>query len=765
MVSTGGPSAGGSGFEYGENTVAARLSIDIPTEGVQSLREITQEIARFRTEMEAAARSEGDFISFFQTLPSIAAQASSAYKTFADQLERSLALQERMQGAVGQWDVQPGSTPDNFKGMSVGMGRSPQDINQTVADMDRMREMGTVGQRQFLNVHSQHGAIGAGDMPISNSDNDIAAAAQRISDRERVNMERITGDPTGVGRGGGIAREIMNEFSVGSGGSPGGMMTQMMRRGITAAAGSVAEANRQASSGGNQKNHQSAAVPTPESGTSGSVGDEQGGMNHAGTIMSLIGRGLGFVPGLGPVGAALGVAGMGLTGFQLAQTLGPKVQNLKDQGLVQGGGVKEGLEQEIQARMMAINPFITNDQARSIVQSALRDGYSGKEYETVTKFMQDNLKDFAISVQDSRDMVKKQMVQGGATPEAIAATMEQQKALSKGSYISFEDRKNVMNSLVNRATDMGVSYEVATKSVGAGIEMFGDSQLTKGLASDLDATMLSDDLGTQAMLLQMAGISPSADWSEWPDQLMSGGEEAKKKIFKALVRISPHVGAFRMALKNYLGIEWTIPQARKIYNDIKSGKDMSGSPRDKLASTVESVQEQSAGERFNAGIGGAISAVGGSIADAVTGNFSNIPGRFRGAEFSQQNETIPILEKIVGGGDPNRILVQDASGEWQKLQPNNSDQLKQLAAGGKWKRADDQQSSGYTLQQAAADNTTFGTRQNVEVQGAVQINISTDPGVKVSGGNTRTVTLTQNQVRSNAGYGNHTMNNAPPGDR
>ena len=77
MVTTGGPSAGGSGFEYGENTVAARLSIDIPTEGVQSLREITQEISRFRTEMEAAARSQGDFIGFFQTLPSIASQAAS----------------------------------------------------------------------------------------------------------------------------------------------------------------------------------------------------------------------------------------------------------------------------------------------------------------------------------------------------------------------------------------------------------------------------------------------------------------------------------------------------------------------------------------------------------------------------------------------------------------------------------------------------------------------------------------------------------------
>lgn len=61
-------------------------------------------------------------------------------------------------------------------------------------------------------------------------------------------------------------------------------------------------------------------------------------------------------------------------------------------------------------------------------------------------------------------------------------------------------------------------------------------------------------------------------------------------------------------------------------------------------------------------------------------------------------------------------------------------------------------------------SSNFG-KQDVQVNGQVQIHVSTDPGVKVSGGPVQTVTLTQNQMKANAGWGNATVNNPPPGDR
>jgi hypothetical protein len=714
--------------------------------------------------MEAASRSEGDFIGFFQTLPSIAAQASNAFKTYADELERGLALQQRMSGAVGQWDVQPGSSPDNFRGMSVGMGRSSGEVQQQTADTERLREMGPAGERQYLNVHSQRGAMQSGDMPSGNSQDAIAAATERISARERVNQERIGGGDAGsggrMGQTGGIAREIMNEFGSG-GGFPGagggGVVGGILRRGVDAAK------RRANSSGGNEENHTDRAAP---GGGGGAVGDDDGGGGASG-IMGLLSR----LPG--GFGMAAGAAGLGLGAFQAAQYMGPKIQNLKDQGMVQGGGAKEGLEQEINARIMGLNPFITNDQSRSIIQSALRDGYSGKEYETVTKFMQDNIKDFAMTVQESRDVVKKQMVEGGMSPEAFAASMEQQKNLSKGSYLSFPDRKKAMISLGGQMADMGVPTDTASRAGAQALEMFSDSQLLKGMGGDMLAAGTSDDLGQQGTQMALMGITPSADFSEWSTQIADAGSEGQEKLLRNLASQSKgNMGVFRLMLQKFAGLpNVTVAQAREMYARVTGGKSSSAAGQSRIdqqsgSAGSESIEKRSGASRLIGDLSGGISAAGGKLADLVTGNWGNIEARNRGAEWQTEEDHIPILDKLVesSGGDPNKLMVQDASGQWKKLQSGNKDQIASLANGGKWKRADDKESNGYTLAQAGGVmNSNFG-KQDVSVQGQVAIHVTTDPGVKVSGA-PKTVTLTQNQVQSNAGWGNATMNNPPPGDR
>ena len=776
MVSTGGTSAGGSGFEYGENTVAARLSIDIPNEGVQSLREITQEISRFRTEMEAASRSQGDFMGFFQTLPSIASQAASAYKTFADELERGLALQQRMQGAIGQWDVQPGSSPDNFRGMTSGMGRSgPENINQTVAEMDRIREMGSVGQRQYLNMQQQRGAIAPGEMPMSNSANDIAAATERISAREMINQERIGGgiaDGTGgrMGQQGGIAREIMNEF--GAGGSQGGVLTQMLRRGIGAmtggAAGASLVAGGRGGGGNNGSPHSSAAVPTPDSGSSGAVGADGEGAGAVGSSLGLAGT-IGKLLGVPGAGVA-GLAGMGLSAFGAAQFLGPRIQNLKDQGLVTGGGAQEGLEQEVQARIMALNPFITNDQSRSIIQSALRDGYKGKEYETVTKFMAENLKDFAISVQDSRDIIKKQMLgEGGLSAEAIAAGFEQQKGLSKQGYLSMPDRINAKNDLIGRMRDMGVPGDIAERAATEGIEMFSDNQILKGSIGEMMAAGQTEDLGMQAMQLSALGIRGSTDFADWGSQLASAGGAAYENAVKKIARQSGGKrGIFRIKINHMFGQNLSQQQANELYNWAMGGKSEQAAAQSRIEKSggAMEVQDRSAASSMIGTTGAFFSDVlGDNISDIFGGRFDEIPGNFREASFKGSRSNIPILDQLVksSGGDPNSIMVQGDGGEWEKLQPKNKSQLEALAKGGRWKRSGEE-GEGYTLRDApGVMQANFG-KQEVQVGGQVSIHVSTDPGVKVSG-NPKTITLTQNQMQANAGWGTATMNNRPPGDR
>jgi hypothetical protein len=735
----GGSTAGGSGFEYGENTVAARLSIDIPTEGVQSLREITQEISRFRTEMEAASRSQGDFIGFFQSLPSIAAQAASAYKSFADQLERTISLQQRMSGGVGQWDVQPGSSPEPFKGMTTGLGRGGGDVGQTVADMDRMREMGSAGERQFMNVRQQRGELQSGDIPMTNSDSDIAASNQRISRREQVNQERTGGGIASLagraGQYGGIARDVMNEM--GPGGSYGGM-GRLAQRGISALG-----------------KHLSGEVPSAASGTAGAVGGEGAGM------LSAVGRGLGVAGGIGAIG---------LAGFEAAQFAGPRLQSLKEVGLTQGGGVGEGFDAEMQARVMALSPFITNDQSRQIIQGALRNGYKGKEYETVTKFMADNLKDFAMTATESQELIKKRMVEGGETPDSIRASLLQSKELSKQGYLSFQDRKAGLDQITGSLADAGVPGSSYATSAPVIMEMGNQSQLTKGLYGDIFSNILQSDRG-QAAALSLAGMAPSNDMSEWATQLSDNGGAGLQAAIKNLAMTctgpdgKPNIGAFKKALFGTFGVNVNTSQARMLYKQVMGNEAGAAQSRvDAGDQENSSIQQRSQGEAFNAAAGGVWDTTAGSISDLVTGNWGNIPQRFRQAGFDEQYDHIPMLDQIVAGqgGDPNKVMVQGDSG-WEKLQAGNKDQLSALSKGGKWRLANEPESNGYTLSQAqGVMDSSFG-KTKVDVGGEVSLHVTTDPGVRVQAPSS--FSLTQNQQRANAAYGTSTMNAPPPGDR
>jgi hypothetical protein len=732
-MTTAGGTAGGSGFEYGENTVAARLSIDIPTEGVQSLREITQEISRFRTEMEAASRSQGDFIGFFQSLPGIAAQAASAYKTFADQLERTMALQQRMSGGVGQWDVQPGSSPEPFKGMTTGLGRGGGDIGQTVADMDRMREMGSAGERQFMNLRQQRGALESGDIPMANSDVDIAASNQRISQREQVNQERMSGGGIAnlAGQYGGIARDVMNEMG------PGGSFLGVGRL----AAGGANALGR----------HLSGAVPAAASGTSGAVGS-------GGGMLSALGRGLGIAGGVGAVG---------LAGFEAAQFAGSRLQGLKEVGLTQGGGIGEGFDAEMQARVMALNPFITNDQSRSIIQGALKSGYKGKEYETVTKFMADNLKDFAISAQESQEMIKKRMVEGGATPESIRAGLLTDKELSKSGYLSFQDRQKATSNLAGNLADMAVPDSIGGAFSRQVTEMYNDDKMISGSINDM-ANNVSQDDGATAAILNLQGITPSNDLGDRASQLAQGGAAGIENALRRVAQMSGgNKGQFRRLVMAYFKTPLTQAQANRLYSRLMSGESEAGAAQGRIDGADQangSIQQRSQGEAFNAAAGGVWDTTAGTIADIFTGNFGNIPQRFRQAGFEEQYDHIPMLDQIVAGqgGDPNKVMVQGDSG-WEKLQAGNKDQLEALSKGGKWRLASEPESNGYTLAQTqGVMDSSFG-KTNVNVGGQVSLYVSAAPGVKVQA--PTSFSLTQNQQRANAAYGTATMNAPPPGDR
>lgn len=83
-------------MQSGEDFVAARVSIDVPTEGIAGLREITQEMDRFRTSVEAANRSSDTFTGYLTRIAEAANQAAQAQQNVIGMLERTNEYQNQL---------------------------------------------------------------------------------------------------------------------------------------------------------------------------------------------------------------------------------------------------------------------------------------------------------------------------------------------------------------------------------------------------------------------------------------------------------------------------------------------------------------------------------------------------------------------------------------------------------------------------------------------------------------------------------------------
>src|SRR4249919_1365225 len=86
------------GFEYSDESVVARISVEVPAGAVTSLAEISQQTHSLRTEMEALARAQGDWLNYLQSLPEIAQRAAQAQQNLITQLERTAYIQNELGG-------------------------------------------------------------------------------------------------------------------------------------------------------------------------------------------------------------------------------------------------------------------------------------------------------------------------------------------------------------------------------------------------------------------------------------------------------------------------------------------------------------------------------------------------------------------------------------------------------------------------------------------------------------------------------------------
>lgn len=751
--------AGGSGsnMEVGEDFVAARLSIDIPTEGIASMRELTQEIERYRVGAEAAARAQDNFVRYLTESAEAAERAAGAQQNLLGQMERVVELQQRMAsgGAGGGDTTVPQGYVDPFSGAQSGVGRG-----EVQGQIDALREQ---DPRTYLNMQAARGNLRPGDVPAGSPDeNQLHESAARVHDREQQNTRRQQENPAAgpaprdglglaglgaMGGGMGMAGQVLNEMSPG-GSFPGmaGLAANAMSRVGSAAAGS------------------------------------------------------GLMRGLG-------AAGLGMTGALAAnglfQNTGELIQGYANQGSVRGGGAIEGIAQEASIRSLAMNPFISTEQSRQIIQSALTEGYTGKTFDSVTQFMAHNFKEMNMSVAESTELLRKNVDEGGQSIAGLAANLGILKEMSTDGNKSFDQLKaefqGTSANLINAGFSGGSAERAAMVSAAMfngpddrGIKDIG-TQITNAFASGRGMAYMHGMGGTNLPKGLMPGAMPFAMDG---DQMAKASQEVVIKRAKQIHQGggSPPQGStealnnaykFDLFLKS-MGVNVTPQESRQYYEKIVyDGRDPYGEAAQKADERTQEQLSVKSRNPLSAAGGGTVSRIaaegsnfkdaaattGTALGDLFTRNWSDIPSRFGdltkrmqerqdGASDAASRYSIPMMESVMREHGRNGVEILDANGKTVKYNPNSKSMMDKLSSGEYTYRPKGSDGRGVSLSETPQNPT----RDNIaNVQGTLRIEM--DPsaaraGVRVPS----TVRLTPHEQKANAGYGGATPNNAPPGE-
>lgn len=387
-------STGGDDFQFTDDTVVAKLSIDVPAGSAESLRQINQQAEQLRVELEAIARAESNWIDYLEQVPQLTEQAAAAQRNLITQLERTSYLQQQL-GSAGMPGFSasvgiPGQAPystaapagysDPFSGAVAGLGtagRVPStgpvgSVAEASNSADLISHLAQTDPQMYANMAAQRG-LGGGK---------ITSALKKLAMYSMTGLGTDTpgsGAP-GMGKGGPTPT---------AGTTPGKAFDDADTEELAKEMAKKVENEQAAGLGNHPLLSQALGSAANLAGRAGLGGAARMGMGlesiaSGGTSIGLMGK--------------LGMAGTAIAGAGLAsQNIGEWYQGVKNLGSVRGGGFAQGAAYEAEARMMSLNPFIDLQQSREIMQAGLREGYTGKTFDTITSFMASNLKNMNLA--------------------------------------------------------------------------------------------------------------------------------------------------------------------------------------------------------------------------------------------------------------------------------------------------------------------------------------------------------------------------------
>lgn len=739
----------GGAFEYTDDSVVARVSVDIPNQAVTDISQLTAAMSAMRTELEAIARAQSNWVDYLQQMPVIVEQSNQALRNQITLMERMSYLQGEVGGGFG---APAGTVPGGAGGPSGNPGAGG------VAGPGGYSTAAPAGYRDpFAGMAFGTGA-GTGPGGSGEMQQYMEQMAQ-TDPRTYANMAAARGLPVNPSMLGALGAAAMAQLGM-MGGSGGGSGhgndpadSQSPQKGNSSRRSGKPPNQNQRGQSSDSENQDEPSEPTDDSplwrhGIDGIVQGAKQVYNER----ILGGRGL---PGkIARAGAALGkktfggsgtgakfARGLGLTGAGLVaahqiQNVGEMVTEYQQLGSVRGGDYMTGMGMELENRIRAIDPFVNLPQTREAMQAAYSNGFAKNEIDEVQSFALKNFKELGISMQDTARMLRSAL--GGAELGDEAAVLERKerldsvltamKELSAEGGATLPTRQKQLAMALEQLVPSGFSDASVERSQLRLQEAFADSRVLSEEGSSIANSVASSPtlLSIAGQRLGVTGIVPSGlgpaleDAGYDADTIL---EVAAAEMAKAVAGIEPRYSK--------IGTFWDI--MRQQGADIKSYR-AAEELYDKV--TGEGIVQVGA-DRVKENTKPKMPSIPGWGAVKKAGQFlAGVPGWIQDRVEDQSRDAV---------GLPSREAVAAAAAVEEGTLPRG-----------------DFRPTG--APPAAPPNSAAAVPPSVNTQGQVtgRITITVDQNGKVSA--PQSIQLSGTQQSSFLGWGSSQVNNIPPGE-
>ena len=382
-----------------------------------------------------------------------------------------------------------------------------------------------------------------------------------------------------------------------------------------------------------------------------------------------------------------------------------------------------GAGMEAQARIMAMNPFITTEQAREVMQKALSSGYRGDQADNVIDMMTGNLRQFGMSYGETMDLVNEHVrktttgaEEFGEGMTSLQETLAGMKGDAAAGGMALPERIAQLqkaSEVLDPLTGNPKAAEDAARMAG---NMYGDEYLNRTM---LDRSMgAMQNPAAQMMMAQqygLKGVVPGAVPAALADQGVNMAEASQAPLRQMAMTLKQRGGnKYNQAwmLTQYagtVGYQLDMNAALKLLDE--GGITDAQSPGDRGREAASTA----ANKPPSAGLGDRFSDAMGAFSE---GNILTSPFRAIGNFFQGSTET--------------------------ERQGMKSDER---------------------IADSKAPKTRDASPVKVQSEGKVsgEVKITVDQQGRVTNA-PRSVQLTGHQRSVNAGQGAATMNNPGPGD-